>query len=313
MNFKWPLVLWSLLLIPTAVAAYVLLHRKSAGYAQRFTSPHMMPNVVPARPGWRRHLPVGLYLIAMAALLIGLARPQAAFSVPRDRATVMLVMDSSNSMKAKDVEPTRLQAAQAAAESFLDRLPSRFQVGVVGFAARAQIMNRPTADRVAVRRAIHALELQNGTAIGEGIARALQTRPAPDAQLSIKRRPPMVLLVLSDGRNTTGVDPEVAARRARRLGVRVYTIALGRRDTTTPNEWPRPPNFDMLANIARTTGGQFFSAPTSAKLEAVYQDLGSSIFLVLEEREVTVAFVGAGLLLLLVGALFSSLWFNRFP
>jgi Ca-activated chloride channel family protein len=277
----------------------------------------MMPNVVPRLPGWRRHLPVALYLVAMAALVVGMARPQASIEVPRERATVMLVIDTSNSMTATDVEPTRLDAARAAAQSFVDQVPQQFQIGVVGFASRARVLAPPTTDRVAVTRALQSLETSVGTAIGDGLVKGLRLRD--DAGTSAAGdRPPMVMLLLSDGNNTTGkVDPAAAAEQAQQARVRVYTIALGnRRVSSAPAERGRrvrPLNFAELESIAETTGGEFFAALTSERLQSIYRDLGSSISTVREDREITVAFVGAGLVALLAGSALSSLWFNRMP
>jgi Ca-activated chloride channel family protein len=312
LRFLWPFALWDLLLAPAAVAAYLLWQRRRFSYARSFTSREMAPNVVPRAPGWRRHVPAVFYLLGLIALLLGVARPQAALSVPRDRATVVLVIDSSNSMKARDVAPNRLGAARRAAQLFVDQLPERFRVGVVSFASRARILNRPTTDRVAVRRALGSLETRLGTAIGDGLARALESTSSPQGG-SQRRRPPTVVLLLSDGINTTGeVDPYIAARRARRAKVRVFTITVGDPQRSGGRS-ARPPNPALLQQIARITGGEFFSAPSSARLDAVYRNLGSSIATVREQREVTVAFVGAGLVLLAAGAALSTVWFNRLP
>ena len=318
MTFKWPVVLWCLLLVPVAGVVYAVWQRRRVAYANRFTSPQMMPNVVPRAPGWRRHLPVLLYLLAMAALVIGMARPLASFEVPRERATVMLIMDTSNSMTATDVEPSRLQAARAAAQSFVEEIPEEFQIGVVGFSSRARVLTPPTTDRVAVRRALDSLETDFGTAIGDGLTHGLKLQREARTTPATGERPPMVMLLLSDGNNTTGeVDPAVAAQQAKRSGVRVYTIALGRPETPkasgSTGRAVRPVNFQQLDDIAETTGGQFFTALTSERLQAVYRDLGSSIATVREDREVTAAFVGAGLLALVVGSALSSFWFKRVP
>lgn len=318
MNFKWPVVLWCLVLVPATVAAYVAWQRRRATVASRFSTPHMMPNVVPRLPGRRRHLPIALYILSMAALILGMARPQARFEVPRERATVMLIIDTSRSMRATDVEPNRLDAARAAVGSFVDEIPQQFQVGVVGFARRARVLAPPTTDRVAVKRALDSLETSAGTAIGDGLARGLALRSEESSLPVTGARPPMVMLLLSDGNNTTGeVDPSVAARRARKVGVRVYTIALGTPQLSgAPESGGRivpPADFEELDDIAETTEGAFFTALTSERLETVYRDLGSSISTVREDREITVAFVGAGLVALIAGSALASLWFNRIP
>jgi Ca-activated chloride channel family protein len=254
--------------------------------------------------------------------------------VPRDEATVMLVIDVSGSMNADDVEPTRMEAAQRAANRFLDRLPARFQVGLVIFSSEAETLVPPTTDREAVRAALGTLNANGGTAMGDGLARALDVIEAARRQVTGRTGPPTtadpsapgaspgptttapgaaqpavppaVALLLSDGANSAGGDPFVQAERARQLGVPVYTIALGTANGVLrqPNAFggtriqPVPPDPDSLARIAETSNGRFFQAPTSENLTAVYDSLGSRIGFRLEEREVTVAFTAAGLILL---------------
>jgi len=240
----------------------------------------------------------------------------------------------SGSMNADDVEPTRMEAAQRAASRFLDRLPARFQVGLVIFSSEAETLVPPTTDREAVRAALGTLNADGGTAMGEGLARALDVieaarrqatgntgppttadpnapgaSPGPTTTAPEAARPtvpPAVTLLLSDGANSAGGDPFVQAERARQLGVPVYTIALGTANGVLrqPNAFggtriqPVPPDPDSLARIAETSNGRFFQAPTSENLTAVYDSLGSRIGFRLEEREVTVAFTAAGLILL---------------
>lgn len=312
MSFKWPIVLWALLLVPAALSAYVIAQQRRRAYAARFATLAMLPNVAPVLPGWRRHVPTALYLVALVALLLGLARPQAALSVPRERATVMIVLDTSRSMLARDVTPNRLQAAREAVDLFLDQLPAQFQVGLVGFARSARVLNRPTVDVVALRRALDSVETSVGTAIGDGIAQALQTRFDGDPEA---RRAPTVLLLLSDGNNTTGrVDPADVSDQAARWGIKIHTVGLGEPDADERRErGPRPPNFALLEQIAETTGARFFSAPTRERLDEVYRELGSEIAMVREYREITAGFVAGGLVLLALGSMLSAFWFNRFP
>ena len=247
----------------------------------------------------------------------------------------MLVIDVSGSMNADDVEPTRMEAAQRAASRFLDRLPARFQVGLVIFSSEAETLVPPTTDREAVRSALGTLNANGGTAMGDGLARALDvieaarqeasnggagagggppttadpgtTTPAPtDPNAQQPAVPPAVTLLLSDGANSAGGDPFIQAERARQLRVPVYTIALGTAGGVLrqPNAFggtriqPVPPDPDSLARIAETSNGRFFEAPSSQNLTAVYDSLGSRIGFRMEEREVTVAFTAAGLLLL---------------
>ena len=303
-SFESPSMLWVLAALPLLPAAYLLFQAQRNRRAEPFATPQMMPNVVPASPRLRRYVPLALYLLGLAALILAVARPQRAMSVPRERATVVLAIDASRSMEADDVPPTRIEAARNAARSFLDDLPSKFQVGVVSFARRARILSRPTVDRAALGFALDSLEPKPGTAIGDGLMAALDSRPEG-------RDVPLVVVLLSDGNNTTGADPLEAAERAERMDVKVFTIAFG---VEGPGGGGGPaPDVQTLSRLAEDTGGAFFEAPTAADLRAVYEDLGSSITLVREKREVTTSFVGAGAILLLLGGGASVLWFNRLP
>jgi Ca-activated chloride channel homolog len=334
MTFESPTLLWGLLLVPVAIAAYLLAQRRRARYAVRFTNLDLLANVVQRSPGWRRHVPAALYLLALSALLLSLARPQATIPVPREQATVLLVMDVSGSMNATDVRPSRLVAAKEAAKSFLDQLPRSFRVGLVSFAGSAQVLTPPTNDRAPVRAAVDSLRADGGTAMGDAIERALQVgRPAggdpagaPAASGSPSPTPvppadedpaPSVILLLSDGANSTGrTEPLQAAAAAGQAGVPVYTIALGT-PTGTLNSGGRrvsvPPDEATLQRIAEVTGGRFFSAPSEQDLRAVYQDIGSRIGFVEEEQEVTALFAAAALALLVSGGGLATWWFNRFP
>jgi Ca-activated chloride channel family protein len=332
MTFATPLALLALLLIPLVILALVLARRRRIRYAIRYPALDVLAGVV-ERERRGRWIPAALLVLALTALLLGAARPMARVPVPRDEATVMLVLDVSGSMNADDVEPTRMEAAQRAASRFLDRLPARFQVGLVIFSSEAETLVPPTTDREAVRSALGTLNANGGTAMGDGLARALDvieaarqeasnggagagggppttadpTTPAPtDPNAQQPAVPPAVTLLLSDGANSAGGDPFIQAERARQLRVPVYTIALGTAGGVLrqPNAFggtriqPVPPDPDSLARIAETSNGRFFEAPSSQNLTAVYDSLGSRIGFRMEEREVTVAFTAAGLLLL---------------
>jgi Ca-activated chloride channel homolog len=339
----WPGFLWALVLVPCALAAYLLAQRRRARYAVRFTNLDLLANVVTRSPGWRRHLPAALYLLALATLLVSLARPQSVVLVPKEQATIVMVIDVSGSMNATDVEPTRLLAAQQAANSFLENLPAKFRVGLVSFSATAQTLTRPTTDRDAVRDALSSLHADGGTAMGDAIERGLEAkRPAPaqadrpkgkpgsqptpttppaEAQPTGKE-PPVVMLLLSDGANTVGKkQPMDAAEEAKQLRVPIFTIALGTDsgvvevpdETGQPRRIPVPPDKVTLRRVADVTGGKFFTAPSNRDLKGVYRDLGSRIGFVKERQEVTVVFAAGALLLLVAGGALSLAWFNRFP
>jgi Ca-activated chloride channel family protein len=332
-SVQWPGLLWALLLVPVAVAAYLLAQRRRSRYTVRFTNLDLLANVVSGTPGWRRHVPPGLYLLALAALLVSLARPEALTLVPKEQATVILVMDVSGSMNATDVRPTRLVSSQRAATTFIEQLPDKFRVGIVSFASTAQTLTRPTTDRSAVYESIASLHAEGATAMGDGIERALDVkrpptppstgsaaRPAPNPQAGGEA--PLVVLLLSDGANTQGrTQPMEAAADARALGVPVFTIALGTDEgmVDVPDETgnlrriPVPPDKLTLQRIAETTGARFFAAPSNRDLKGVYRELGSKIGFVKEKQEVTVVFAATGLLFLVAGAAMSLVWFSRFP
>lgn len=331
MTFETPAALWGLLLIPLAIAAYLIAQRRRMRYAVRFTNLDLLANVIHRSPRWRRHLSTLLYLSAMAALLVALARPHATVLVPRDEATVILVMDVSGSMNATDVEPTRLVAAREAALTFLDELPGTVRVGLVAFASSAQTLEAPTTDRDAVRRALATLRALNGTAMGDGLTSALEVlgpedgAPAetPDATPAEGEEDPYAIVLLSDGANTAGTtEPLEAAQQASDRGVPVFTIALGTAEGTITVPATRgaparttavPPDPETLRQIAEMTGGLFFSAPSESDLQAIYEDLGSRVGFTPEDQEVTVLFAGLGLVLIFVGGALAVLWFNRLP
>jgi Ca-activated chloride channel family protein len=328
----WPGMLWALALVPGAVAAYLLGQRRRARYAARFTNLDLLNNVVPRSPGWRRHLPAALYLLALAGLLLALARPQATVLVPKQQANVMLIMDVSGSMNATDVAPSRLLAAVNAASRFVDRLPSGFRVGLISFSTTAQLVTPPTTDRQAVHDALSSLQAEGSTAIGDAIERALDLKrpppttssgapavPRPTTDPALRRLP---MLLLSDGANTAGrTPPQRAADHARQLGVPIYAIALGTQSGTVdvPDEsgqlrtTPVPPDPAGLQQIAQRSGGQAFTAPSADNLERIYRQIGTRIGFVRQDQEITVAFAAAALLLLAAGGALSLAWFRRLP
>lgn len=339
MNFASPELLAGLLLVPLAVAAYLLVQRRRARYAVAFTNVDLLANLVPRTPSWRRHLPPALYLVAIGALVLALARPSMVLAVPREEATIILTMDVSGSMKATDVAPSRLAAAQKAASDFVDQLPDSFQVGLVVFSTTPRVAVSPTTDRVALHKALDSLVAEGGTALGDAIATSLDAAgaatpaaPTPDPSANASPdpssapssdEPPLVATVLlSDGANSTGqLEPLDAAARAAALGVPIYTIALGTQDgvVQVPNRQGQlqtlevPPDTDTLAAIAETTGARFFDAPTAEDLAQIYENLGSRVGFTEEQREVTQLFAAAGLLFVLAGAGLAAHWFNRFP
>ena len=230
MSFAWPIALTGLALVALALIAYLVAQRRRRRYVVRFTNLDLLENVVADSPRWRRHVPAMLTLLALSALVVGMARPQVAVAVPREEATVILAMDSSGSMTATDVQPDRMTAAREAASSFVDGLPDGFRVGVVSFSNEADVVVPPTADHDEALRGLSALRADNGTALGDAIARSVDLGVTSlDEQLAANSdETPVVVLLLSDGANTTGdYEPLEAAQKAKDAGVPVYTVALG--------------------------------------------------------------------------------------
>jgi Ca-activated chloride channel family protein len=345
MTFGAPELLVGLLLVPLALLAYLAVQRRRSRYAVRFTNVDLLANLVPRRPAWRRHVPPVLYLAAIAALAIGMARPSVVLPVPREEATIMLAIDISRSMLATDVQPTRLDAAKQAASDFVDQLPDGFRVGLVAFSTAARTVVDPTTDRAAVLDALEDLEAEAGTALGDAIALSVEaatlgagdatatpepggspgTDPAPSADPAddaVDDPPVVATVLLSDGANSTGeLEPIEAAERAAAASVPIYTIALGTENgvVDVPTRDGRlepmavPPDPETLATVAELTGGRFFEAPTADDLAAIYESLGSRVGFVEEEQEITQLFAAGGLLFVLLGAGLAAHWFNRFP
>lgn len=334
MTFGAPELLVGLLLLPIVVLGYLLVQRRRSRYAVRFTNVDLLANLIPRTPAWRRHVPPALYLVAMTALVVGLARPSATIAVPREEATIVLAMDVSGSMLATDVAPSRLDSAKQSASAFIDQLPDTFRVGLVVFSTQAQVKVAPTTDRLALHAALDGLEAEGGTALGDAIATSLDiAAQVVDAGATTtddsgstspgSGDPPLVATVLlSDGANSTGrLEPLDAANLAAAADVPVYTIALGTTDGVvsvtdengTMHRIEVPPDTETLAAIAETTGARFFEAPTAGDLEEIYRGIGSRVGSTLEMQEVTQWFAAAGLVFVLAGAGLAAHWFNRFP
>ncbi|HWT26203.1 MAG TPA: VWA domain-containing protein [Solirubrobacteraceae bacterium] len=312
MSFQAPLFLAGLAVVPLALAALALARRRPARYVVRFPATATLAAVVPRSARWRRLVPPTLLSLALAGLVLALARPEATVAVPVERASVVLVTDTSGSMEATDVAPSRLAAAKAAAERFLDRVPDELQVGLVGYADGAHTVLQPTQDRAGVRAALDGLLATGGTATGEALASAL--RALGDRKAG---SPPAAVVLLSDGATTVGRDPLAVAQEARTARVPVYTVALGTAEGTvqTPDGQVLrvPPDTEALRRIAELSGGRAFAAEDADALDAVYENLGSQIGTREERREISAGFAAAGLLLL-AGAVATSLrWRGRLP
>lgn len=307
--------LWLLAGVAALAVAYVVLQRRRGRYAVRFTNVALLDVVAPERPAWRRHLPAAALLAALASLVLAMAQPAREVQVPKERATVMLAVDVSISMRATDVRPSRIDAARTAAIDFVTSLPDELNVGLVEFAGQASVVVSPTTNHDQVVRAIETMELQNGTAIGEAVFASLDAIASapPDDD---GRPPPGRVVLLSDGVRNQGRSNEDAAAAAEEAGVPVSTIAYG----TDEGEIelgerivPVPVDRDALRVLAEDTGGSFFEAATGSELEQVYDDIGSAIGYEIEEREVGRWFTGAGLVALVAASIMSLAWFSRLP
>ncbi len=319
MSFQAPLFLLALALVPIAGAVYVFADRRRKADAARFASPALLPAVAPIRPGARRHLPLLLYGAALAAVAFALARPEATVAVPEERAAVVLATDTSGSMEARDVPPSRMAVVRRAALQLLDDAPKELRVGAVAFNHSVRAIEPPRAERQDTRDLLAGLRPRGGTATGEGLAAAvaLLNREAERGG----KRPPAAVILLSDGASTHGRDPIEVAREAAKARIPVYTVALGTDSGTIEVERPDgtmatrsvPPDREAMRRIATISGARSFSADAGDQLSAVYERLGSQVATRDERREVTAAFAaGAGLLLLTGGAM-SLRWFGRLP
>jgi Ca-activated chloride channel family protein len=322
MSFASPVALAALALVPVLLAAYVIVQRRRVKYALRFTNLPLLTNVVDRAPRWRRHVPPLLVLTALAALIVGVARPQVAVAVPREEGTVILAIDRSGSMLATDVSPTRMAAARAAATTFVKGLPKALKVGVVSFSDQADVVLPPTADHRQAEKALTTLQADNGTALGDAITRSVDLGLTSLNTKVLTSGKSLVVLLLSDGANTTGdATPLEAAAKAAKAKVPVYTVALGTDagtiTVTAPDGAERiyrvPPDPKTLAAVAEKTGGKFFAAADAKSLQSVYSRIGSQVGSEIEQRELTAVLTGAGAVLLLAGSALSLAWFNRLP
>ena len=309
-SFQWPLLLLALLIVPAVVAVGVMVDRRKARYPVAFTNMGVLASGVEEQRSRRRWVPLALLALALTFAAGALARPQATLSVPEENATVVLVVDVSGSMRANDVEPTRLDAALAAMRTFLDELPQRFKVGLVAFSSEAEVLTQPTRERDAVREALSYLQPEAGTAIGDGLQAGVQLARRGLEEEGITRKPgepfPGAIVLLSDGAQNRGLlQPMKAAANAQTAGIRVHTVALGTDKGVVTfgfgqyaNSIPVPPDPVTMRAIARETGGQTFSADDGTRLSDVYRSLGSSIGRRDELREITSWFAAIAAVLL---------------
>jgi Ca-activated chloride channel homolog len=320
-SFASPYVLLLLLALPVCVGLYVGEQQRRGRAAEAFALTKMQPSVAPRRPRWRRHLPMLALLLAMIVLIAAAARPQRTIATPIEKASIMLATDVSGSMTATDVQPNRLVAAKQAARAFLDKVPARVNVGVMAFNQTPTVLASPSTDREEARAAIAKMKPSGGTASGEAIATAVTAlRTSPKSQSKADEQPPPAAIVLlSDGKSTSGRDAVTAARAASNAGIRIYSVALGT-DSGTIQVPQRgggtqtqqvPPDPQALEQIAQASGGKSFTASTTDGLSEVYEKLGSQLAHKNKKKEITAEFAGGGLALLLLGGVMSLGWFGR--
>ena len=348
MKFLWPEALWLLALLPLLLLTYVWLLRRKRKSAVRYANLGMIKEAMGAGSKIRRHVPPAIFLLALAAMLVAIARPTATVTLPTQKQTIVMALDSSGSMRAKDVEPSRLVAMQNAAKQFVTDASPRTKIGIVTFAATAQLVQPPTEDREAINAAIDRIQLQRATATGSGLIVSLATlfpeagfdvsaalfgreasRNAPiEARKDAKKDPKKdfkpvapgsyssaVIILLSDGQRTTGPDPIEIAKLAADRGVRVYTVGFG----TTSGEiigfegWSFRVRLDeeTLKTIATMTQGEYFHAGTAQDLKKVYQTLNARISLEKKETEITALLSAIAAAFAMLSGLLSLLWFNR--
>jgi Ca-activated chloride channel family protein len=345
MKFLWPEALWLLAVLPLLAAAYVWLLRRKRKSAVRYANLGMIKEAMGAGSRLRRHVPPALMFLALAALFLATARPTATVTLPTQKQTIVMALDASGSMRAKDVEPSRLVAMQNAAKQFVQEASPKTKIGIVVFAGTATLVQPPTEDREALVAAIDRIQLQRATATGSGLIVSLATifpdagfdvstalfgRDAPrnapiggaakDPKKDFKPVEPgsygnAVIILLTDGQRTTGPDPIEIAKMAADRGVRVYTVGFG----TTSGEiigfegWSFRVRLDeeTLKTVALMTRGEYFYAGTAQDLKKVYETLNSRLSLEKKETEVTALLAGIASLLAMVSGLLSLLWFNR--
>lgn len=349
MRLLWPALLWLFLAVPALVGTYVLLLRRKKKRALRYASLSLVREAMGPGQRFRRHVPPLLFLLAMIASILAIARPSAVVTLPSDQRTIILAIDVSLSMRAGDVKPSRIAAAQAAAKAFIEEQPPDVRIGIVSFAATASVVQQPTQNREDLIAAIDRLELQYHTAIGSGVVVSLATifpeegidlesmlfgeeasprggrgvpidRPRKAQKQAFKPVPPgsyasAAIILLSDGRATTGPDPRAAAKMAADYGVRVFTVGFGTEEGSAAEfgRWSVYIRLDeeTLKAMAEITRGEYFYAGTAADLKKVYEGLNARFVLEKKETEVTALAAAAAAVLALASAALSLLWANR--
>ena len=345
MSFQWPELLWGLAVLPLLALLYAWLQRRRKRLALKYANLSLVREAMARGAGWRRHLPPALLLVAIALMVVATARPEGEVLLPTRQETIILAIDVSGSMKATDVQPTRLAAAQEAARAFIADLPKSTKVGLVAFAGTASLVQPPTNAKEDLFAAIDRFQLQRGTAVGSGILVSLKTilpdvefdlrsqnpRPKPDGARMLgdptkeRKEPPKpvepgthasaVIVLLTDGQTTTGPDPVESAKMAAERGVRVYTVGVGtpKGEIIGAEGWSMRVRLDedALKNISNLTRGEYFYAGSSGDLKKVYEGLSTRFSFEKKAIEITAIFAAAAALVTILAAALSVLWFHR--
>lgn len=321
MFFQIPVLLWLLLLVPLVLLGYGLAQRRRRRFAMRYSSIVLMQDLQRYR-GWRRHIPPALFLASLVVLLIALARPALIFQVPSDEGIVILTLDVSASMWAPDLYPSRMEAAKAAAQVFVDQVPAKMRVGLVTFSTTSYLNLVPTTNRAELHTAINKLYPRSGTAIGSGLATSIDAINGAlgyDLPIVITEETyaPAVIILLSDGENTDGPSPMESIEQAHDRRIRVYTIGIGTPEAATirKNAMTIQARLDeeTLKEMAARTNGVYYNASTEKDLRAVYEKLTTQIVMRKEARDISFAFLSSALVLGISALLFSLVWGNRLP
>jgi len=342
MSFVWPRLLWLLLVLPLLVAFYVAILRQQRATMLRHAGLALVQEALQRNRGWRRHLPPLLFLLGLAAMMVAMARPVVVLTLPAEERTIILAMDISGSMRAADVGPNRLAAAQAAAHSFVAAVPKSTRVGVVAFAATAALVQPPTRNHEEIDAAIDRFQLQRGTAVGSGLLVALaaifpeagidvqalagegEAPPLRPGGAPLPPKPPPVapgsypdaaIVLLTDGQRTAGPAVEEAVQLVADRGVRVYTVGIGtpEGEVVGYEGWSMRVRLDeaTLKGVADATRGDYFHAASASELEQIYRSLGSRLVMKTQQTEVSALFSALGVLMALLAAFLSLYWFKR--
>ena len=311
----------ALVIAPIALlVAYFIVQHARRKYAVRFTSVDLLASVAPRRPGWQRHVSAGVLLLALLAMVVGLARPARVSKVPKQHGTILLTVDTSGSMDATDVQPSRLEAAEEAARNFVERLPSGLKVGLVSFNTQTQVLVAPTADKGAVVAAINGLQANGGTATGDAIQQSLAAAQAQPVD-AVGQKAPAAIVLMSDGsptlpQNGPQASVDAATAQAKKAKVPVDTIAFGTKDGTLVRNGetiPVPADPEAMAKIASATDGKSFTATSGAELNSVYDQIRKSVGYDTVKHDLTVWWLALGFLLALLAACASLVWMQRIP